>query len=126
MHDGRVIDQTAIDELRHQPIHLARAQEKIDLGERFLEFLAVPLDHAAHGDDRPRPARLFQTSGFDDRIDRFFLRGVDEAAGVHENDVRILGLLDGLGAAICQLREVAFGVNGVFVAAQRDDRDLHR
>jgi len=126
MDRGRLADQAALHELRHEAVHLARAEEQVHLGERVRELALVTLDHAADRDHRLRPARLLQAPGFDDGVDALLLRGVDEAAGVHEDDVGVLGPVSGLGAPVGELREIPLGVDRILVTPEGDDGNLHR
>ena len=53
MRDRHVLggEQAALFELRDEAIHLRRAEEEIDLGQRSTELVLVALDHAPHADD---------------------------------------------------------------------------
>jgi hypothetical protein len=119
-------DQPALLELGKEAVDLGAAEEEVHLGEGVGELALVPLHHAADGDDGAALARFLVASRFDNRVDRLLLRRVDEAAGVDEDDVGV-GQVGGVRrAAVGQLGEVALGVDGVLVAAERDEADLHR
>src|SRR3954471_11753510 len=74
--DRRIVEQPALDELRHETVHLARAKEEIDLGECRLELGLVTFDHASHGHDRAGAATFLEAPRLYDRVDRFLLRGI--------------------------------------------------
>ena len=85
----------------------------------------MALDHASNGHDCLTGAILLESSGLDERVDGLFLRGVDEAARIHDDDLGGGEVADGLGAAADQAREVALAVDSVLVAAQSDEADFH-
>ena len=103
---------------------LGRAEEEVHLGQRVLQLGLVALDHAAHRDHRAGTRRSsLQPAGLDDRVDRLLLGRVDEAAGVDEDRRRRREASSTVLARRGRRssREVALGVDGVLVAAQRDD-----
>src|SRR6185437_8159502 len=85
----------------------------------------VTLDHAAHGDHRAARAQLLEPPRLDDRVDRLLLGRVDEPARVDHDDVGSLEIRRMPGALVDQLREVALAVDGVLVAAEGDEADVH-
>ena len=115
----------AVRKLLDQPVHLRRAEEEIDLGQRFLELALVSLDHAADGDDRRACAGRLVLTRLHQRVERLLLRRVDEAAGVHDDDFGVVQIGRELSAMIGELREIALGIDGVLVAAKRDQSDPH-
>jgi hypothetical protein len=86
----------------------------------------VALDHASDGDDGLTLSVFLAVAGFDYRVDRFLLRRVDEAAGVHENDIGVVCVGGETRAAILELSDIPLRIDRVLVAAQRDQRELHR
>ena len=118
------LDQPALLELRNEAIHLGRAEEEVDLGQRVDQLVLVALHHAADADDRLAASLFLETAGFDERVDRFLLGGVDEAARVHDDDVGVGHVARVLGAAIGELRDVALAIDGVLVAPERNDGDF--
>ena len=102
------------------------ADEAVDFREAGDEVAGVALGEAA-GDEEflvgGDGALLPGAAGGDDGVDGFLLGGVDEGAGVDDEEV---GLLGG-GAGVAGGEEVAkhdFGVDEVFGAAEGDDCDV--
>jgi len=90
------------------------------------ELVAMPLDHASDGHHGLRRSFRLHSPRFDNCIDRFALGRVDEAAGIHDDQLRGRRVGDPLGAVIEELREVALRVDGVLVAAEGDEGNAHR
>src|SRR6476660_359050 len=122
----RRAEQAALIQFRNKTLHLRRAEEDIYFGKSGYELLLVALDHAADRDNCLALAFVFVAGRFDDRIDRFFLRCVDEAARVHDDHVRLLQLRRVLGRVVGELSEIPLAVDGVLVAAEGDEPDLQR
>jgi len=59
-----------------------------------------------------------------DRIQRFLLRGVDEAAGIDDDEVGAAVRLRGLVAFGAQLGEDALGIDERLRTAERDETDF--
>jgi hypothetical protein len=59
-----------------------------------------------------------------DRVERFLLRGVDEAAGVDDDEVGAAVRLRGLVAFGAQLGEDALGIDERLRTAERDETDF--
>jgi len=119
-------EETALLELRDQALDFGRPKEEIHLGQRLDQLVLVPLHHTADADDGPCLPRLFETPGFDEGVDGLLLCRIDEPAGIDEDDLGVVEIRGVFGAAIGEARYVALAVDGVLVAAERDDRDLHR
>ena len=60
----------------------------------------------------------------EDGVDRLLLGGVDEAAGVDDDDLGVFGALSQLGAVVVEKPHHDFGVDEVFGAAERDEADF--
>ena len=101
------------------------AEKEIDLGQRLDQLVLVALHHAADATTAWQRPVVLQPSRLDDRVDRLLLRRVDEAARVDDDHLGLGEVVGVLGAAIGELREVALGVDGVLVAAEGDESDLH-
>ena len=124
MHNGDVVDQATVVQLGNQAVDLRRAEEEVDLGKGVRELLLVPLDHAPYADDGAAGARLLQTPRFDECVDGLLLRRVDESAGIDDDDVGRAEIGGEFRPAIRELRDVALAIDGVFVAAEGEDRKL--
>ena len=125
MHRRPIVDQPSRLELGQQPIHLRRAEEEVDLGKRLDQLVPVALHHAADGDDRLAPSLVLHPSRLDDGVERLLLGRVDEAARVDDDHLGLGEVAGILGAVIGELCEIALGVDGVLVAAEGDESDLH-
>ncbi len=125
LRDG-VANQPALAQLGQQLLGLGGAEEEIDLGQRLLEFTLVAFNHAADSDHGGGRSRFLQAPRGDDGVNRLLLGRVNEATGVYDDQLRRLGVVDLFGAVIEQLREIALGVDGVLVAAKRDEFESHR
>ncbi len=118
-------DQSALGELGHEVMQVREPQKEVDLGNLVLQFLLISLDQAPDGHDRFDVAFLLELSGAQDRVDRFLLGGVDEAAGIDENDVGVRQIGGHHRAVAYQVSHQAFGIDRRFIAAERDDAELH-
>ena len=87
------------------------------LGQRPGQLRAVPLGHAADGDD----GRAGVGRG-EDRVDRVLLGGLDEAAGVHQDGVGAVGVVHQLVALGGQPPGQLLGVDLVARAAEGHHR----
>ena len=98
--------------------NLVNAHERIHLGKELGEFLAKTLRQAA-GNDNPLATvlSLAQLGGFQDGIDAFLLRGIDEGAGIDDDHIRLRGVVGNFGAIFQQRAEHDLGVHQVLCAA---------
>ena len=85
----------------------------------------MPLDHAADGDDGLTATAGLESRRLDHRIDRFLLGGVDEAAGIDDDEVGLAQLRSVFGRVIGQLRQVSLAIDRILVAAERDYANFH-
>jgi hypothetical protein len=81
----------------------------------------VALHHAPETDDRAARPRVLQATGIDERVDRFLLGGVDESAGVDDDDFGLGEVGRELPTAIGELRDVPLAIDGVLVAAKGEN-----
>ena len=110
--------QSALDQLGHEPVEIAQAQEQIHFGEGGLEFVPVALDHAPDGDDRAAPSLALEPPRLEQGLDRLLLGGVDEAAGIHQDDVGVRQIRHASRTASHERGEHPFGVDRVLVAPE--------
>ncbi len=120
------IEQTPHHQLRHQLGQITQAQEKVDLGDRLLQFLTITLDQTAHRNQRPQVPAIFQPCGSEQRIDRFFLGWIDEGASVDDKNLRQLRLRRIRRTVTDQRGHDALGVDCILVATEGYDRELQR
>ena len=99
---------------------LAReADDRVDLGQRGRELVAVALGHAA-GDDELGPGLAGVAEG-EDGVDRLLARRLDERARVDDDEVGVVGAVGGHQAVGQEARDDLVGVDGVLRAAERLD-----
>ena len=100
---------------------LVDAEEDIDLREFLQEVLFIPLDQAAGDHQQAALSGLLELRHFEDRVDGFFLGGVDEAAGIDHEDVGFFGPGGEDKAVLLQQAEGGLGIHPVLVAAEGND-----
>ena len=121
--DG-ILEQAPFGERGDELVQVRESQEEIDFRDLGSQLLLVALHQAPDRHDRP-DAALFQFRRLEHRVDGLALRGVDEAAGVDQNDV---GVREDVGEARTvphQLADEPLGVDGGLVAAEGDDAQFH-
>ena len=69
------------------------AQASINFGDVGQEFIAITLHQATRHDELLAGAGFLHGGGFKDGLNAFLLRGVNESAGVHHQDVGLLQLI---------------------------------
>ena len=108
-------------------LDLIDAHEGVDFGKQVRKFFTETLRQTT-GDDEALATILSLANfvGFENRVDAFLLRGIDERAGVHDDDVRSGCVIGDLHAAFDEGAEHDFGVDQVFGATERDQPDLDR
>ena len=107
-------------------LQLARADDRIDLGDVPADLVAVSL-HQASGNDQPlRLTAMLELvlHHLEDGIHRLLLGGIDEATGVDDEDLSVLGARGQLTAGAVEQPHHHLGVNQVLRAAQRYESDL--
>ena len=104
----------------------AGADYGVDFGDVFADLVAVALDEAA-GDDELLGAAsvgLLVLHHLEDGVDGLLLGGVDEAAGVDDEDLGVFGVGGELAAGGVEEAHHDLGVDEVFGAAEGDEADL--
>ena len=106
----------------------ACAYDGVDFGDVLLDFVAVALDEAAGYDDALGFAVIwaadFVLDHLEDGIDGLLLGGVDEAAGVDDDDLGVFSLGGEFGSVVVEHAHHDLGVDEVFGAAERDEADF--
>ena len=105
---------------------LAGADDCVDLGDVLLDLVAVALDQAA-GDDEAlgfAAVLLLVLDHLEDGVDGLLLGGVDEAAGVDDEDLGVFGVGGELAAGVVEQAHHDLGVDEVLGAAEGDEADL--
>ncbi len=105
---------------------LAGADDGVDLGDVFADLVAVALDEAAGDDDALGFAAvgLLVLDHLEDGVDGLLLGGVDEGAGVDDDDLGVGGVGGELCAVVVEEAHHDLGVDEVFGAAEGDEADL--
>ena len=87
------VDVVAVEVYRFQDLaELVGPEDVIDLGNLLLDIGAIPLSQAACNHQPFAVALSFQFRHLQNRVDGFLLGRVDEAAGIHHDDVGIGGM----------------------------------
>lgn len=76
------------------------------------------MDQAANDDNSSDEALAFALEHLADDLEGFLLGGVDEAAGVDQDGIYLLGVGVELEALLEEAGEEAFAIDGVFGAAE--------
>jgi hypothetical protein len=97
-------------------------------GDVLLDFVAIALDEAAGDYDAlgfsSVGAADFVLDHLEDGVDGLLLGGVDEAAGVDDDDLGVFGAGGELGAVVVEQAHHDLGVDEVFGAAEGDETDF--
>jgi len=88
-----------------------------------LNLVAIALDEAAGNDELLRAARGLVLRHFEDGIDGLLLGGINEGAGVDDQNVGGRGILRHDAARAIEQAHHDFTVDQVFRAAERDEAD---
>ena len=102
---------------------LVYAQQYVNLRQFLHQVSGIALAEAAGNDQHPAPAGLLVFGHFQDRIDRFLFRRINEPAGIYQQDIRFRRIAGDPVAFFLQQAEGCFRVHPVLVAAQRDRPD---
>ena len=104
----------------HDPIEFIRADKGIHFGD-FLANIAAIAFHQATGDNQfASPADLLVFRHLEDGIDRFFLGGIDKAAGIHYQHFRLIGMGSQFVTFGHKLAHHDFTIDEIFGATQTD------
>ena len=103
---------------------VVEAEDRVGLGQRLGEVLAVALGQAADGHHGLRPAVLLEVGGLEQRVDRVLLGGLDEAAGVDQDGVGVLRVGDEHEAVGLEPAGELLGVDLVAGTAQGHHRHV--
>ena len=95
----------------------AGADDGVDFRNAFADFIAIALDEAA-GDDELFGVTLgFEAGHLEDGVDGFLLGGIDEGAGVDDEDFGLFGTGGQARATAVEEAHHDLGVDQVFGAA---------
>ena len=102
-----------------------RAEDAVDLRHLAHDLRAVALGQAAGHDEGAAAPLLLEPRQLEDRLHRLLARAVDERAGVDDQTLGVLGLLDERKARLAQEAEHQLGVDLILRTAQGREVDLH-
>ena len=105
--------------------HVACPENGIDLGNLRAQLVAIALAQAAGDDQALAGARLLVLGELENRVDRLFLRRVDERARVHDQHVGLGRIRRQRVAALLREAHHHLGIDEVLRAAERDETNLH-
>ena len=100
---------------------LAGADHGVDFRNVFADFVAIALDEAAGDDELAGAALGFVAGHFEDGVDRLLLGGVDEGAGVDDEDLGLFGTGGEARAGAVEQAHHDLGIDEVFGAAEGDE-----
>ena len=104
-------------------LELAGSDDGVDFGDVLSDLVAVALDEAA-GDDEAlgfAAVLLLMLDHLEDGVDGLLLGGVDEAAGVDDDDLGVFGAGGEFGSVVMEEAHHDLGVDEVFGAAEGDE-----
>ena len=104
----------------------ADAHHRVHLRHLAGNLALVAFGQAAGDDDFQRRVLLLVAAGQQDVLDGFLLGGLDKAAGIDDDGVRLGGVGDGLVAVGQQCVAEHVGIHLIFGAAQGYDGKFHR
>jgi len=96
---------------------LAGADDGVDFGNGLHDLVAIALDEAAGDDEFAGGAGGFVAGHFQDGVDGLLLGGVDEGAGVDDEDFGVFGAGGEAGSGAVEQAHHDLGVDEVFGAA---------
>jgi hypothetical protein len=98
-------------------LQFAGADYGVHFRDVLLDFVAVALDEAAGDDELAGATFSFVARHFENGVDRLLLGGVDEGAGVDDEDFGILRMRGEARASAIQQAHHHLGIDEVFGAA---------
>jgi hypothetical protein len=99
------------------------AENGVDTRGFAEEGFTHSLGKAAGDDDFLDMALLFSFDGVIDGVEGFCFGGCDEAAGIDDNDIGVIGVLGYTEAGLGYEGEHSFAINHIFWAAEGDEAD---
>jgi hypothetical protein len=102
---------------------LAGADDGVDFRDVSPDLVAIALDEAPGDDEFFGAAGGFEASHFEDGVDGFLFRGVNEGAGVDDEDFGVFRAGCEACAGAVEEAHHDLGVDEVFGAAERDEAD---
>lgn len=116
-------EHPSLAQLGDEPFHVRQAEEEIHLGNVLAQLILVALNHASDSHHGLRPAGFLVGARLEDRLNGLLLRGGDEAAGVHDDDLGSVDIRRDLGTVSHERGHHPLGVHRVLVTSERDQSD---
>ena len=107
-----------------QALVLVHAHQQVNLGDFLQQALFIALGQAARHHQQAAAPRLLVFGHFQNRVDGFLLGGLDKAAGVHHQHVRLGRVAGKFIPLVSQKAQRGFGVHAVLVAAKGNHANL--
>ena len=101
----------------------AGTDHRVDLGDVFLDFVAIALDQASGDDQLLRFSMGLVASHLEDGVDRFLFGRVDEGAGIDDQHVGSGGIVGDARAGVVEQAHHDFAVDEVLGATEADESD---
>jgi hypothetical protein len=121
----RVPEEASLGQLRDEPIGFRGSQKEVDLGKGGGQLVLVSLHQASNRDQRLACAVGLEPSRLHNGVDRLVFRGIDETAGIHDDDVGRPEVARFFRPVRQELCKVSLAVDRVLVAAEGDEADFH-
>ena len=115
---GRTLAPERLFDCRGKIRILVDTEKQVDFRDLFEQVLRVTLGEAAGDYQQPASSGLFILRHIQDRVDGFLLGGVDEPAGINQQDIRLLRILCQFETLCFQKAQGGLGVHPVLVAAE--------
>ena len=109
--------QSLLDPVRQGGI-LIDAQQQINLRQLGHQILFIALAEAARDDEEPALSGLLIFRHLQNRVDGFLLGGIDKAAGIHHQNVRLGRVGNNPEPPVPQQTQRSLRIHPVFIAAQ--------
>ena len=108
----------------HDAVEFVGADQGVDFGHFCADVAAIAFHQAAGDDQLLGAADLLVLGHLQDGVDRFLFGGIDETAGVDDQDIGLIGMRGEFVAPGDELPHHDFTIDEVFGTAQTDETDF--
>jgi hypothetical protein len=122
---GRRIGKEGIFDYICDVVSVFETDDCVDLACLTEQLFTEALREAAGDYDFSHPALLLLLDGVAYCINRFGFGGCDEATGVDNDDIGVVGILVNDEAGLCDLRQHPFAIDHIFWTAEGDKSDSY-
>ena len=109
----------------HDAAPCACTDDGIRLGDLIKQLLSIALPEAACHNQASTTPRLLIVRHAEHRCDGFFLRGLDEGAGVDDQDIRLRRLIGDLNPVLLHDAEHDLRINEILCTTETDKTCFH-